>query len=219
MTISFSMTARDIVTRAMRHRKALAIGQQPTAAELDYGVQTLNLILKRLAAKGVSPWIDTDGSATVTANVASVVLSPRPINVLEARLSVSPTYQRPMTMWEQGEYATLPNPLQSGEPLIYSLRFSPTDVTMRVWPVPTANRTILYSYQRVIEDVVNPTAALDLPQAWADAIVKMLASDLGVFGGDPMHIAKIDAEAAIAETELLDFDRPDSYFLEAAWQP
>ena len=218
MTISFSMTGRDIVTRAMHHRKVLAIRQQPTAAELDYGVETLNLILKRLAAKGVSPWIDTDGSATITANVAAVVLSPRPINVLEARLAVSPTYQRPMTMWEQGEYATLPNPLQSGEPLIYSLRFSPADVTMRVWPIPTGSRTILYSYQRVIEDVDKNTA-LDLPQTWADAIVKMLAADLGTFGGDPTHNDKIDAEAAIAEAELLDFARRDSYFLEATWQP
>lgn len=218
MTITFSMTARDIVTRAMHHRKVLAIRQQPTSAELEYGVETLNLILKRLAAKGVSPWIDVDGSATITANVASVILSPRPIDVLEARLSVSPTYQRPMTRWEQGEYATLPNPVQSGEPLIYSLRFTPTDVTMRVWPVPTANRTILYSYQRVIEDVDVGTA-LDLPQTWSDAIVKMLAAGLATFGGDPLHIAKIDAEAEAAEIELLDFDRPDSYYLESACLP
>lgn len=218
MTITFSMTARDVVTRAMRHRQVLAIRQQPTGSELAYGVETLNLILKRLASKGVSPWIDVDGSATITANVASVVLAPRPIDVLEARLSVSATYQRPMTRWEQGDYATLPNPSQSGEPLIYSLRFTPTDVTMRVWPVPVSNRTILYSYQRVIEDVDENTA-LDLPQTWSDAIVKMLASGLSTFGGDPIHIAKIDAEAAMAETELLDFDRPDSYFLESSCQP
>lgn len=218
MTITFSMTARDVVTRAMRHRQVLAIRQQPTGSELAYGVETLNLILKRLASKGVSPWIDVDGSATITANVASVILAPRPIDVLEARLLVSASYQRPMTRWEQGDYATLPNPGQSGEPLIYSLRFTPTDVTMRVWPVPVSNRTILYSYQRVIEDV-DENSALDLPQTWSDAIVKMLASELSTFGGDPMHIAKIDAEAAMAEAELLDFDRPDSYFLESACLP
>ena len=213
MTITFSMTGREIVTRAMRHRRVLAIRQQPTGAEFEYGIETLNLILKRLAAKGVSPWIDVDGTATITANDPTVVLSPRPIDVLEARLSVSATFNRPLTRWEQAEYATLPNPAQVGEPVLYSLRFTATDVTMRVWPVPNANRTIYYSYQRVIEDVDGNTA-LDLPQVWSDAIVKMLASELDVFGGDPMHIAKLAGDAANAERELLDFDRPAAYTMD-----
>lgn len=215
MTITFSMTARDVVIRAMRHRKILAIRQQPAAAELEYGIETLNLILKRLAAKGVSPWIDVDGSVVIPADTVSVALSPRPIDVLEARLSVSPTYQRTLTRWEQGDYATLPNPLQRGDPLIYSLRFAPDGVTMRVWPVPVADRTIAYSYQRVIEDV-DANTALDVPQMWQDAVVRMLAAALDSFGGDPMHIAKLESDAVVAESELLDFDRPSSYFIEPA---
>lgn len=209
MTIAFSMTGRELVTKAMQDRQVLALGETPAGEELQYGLDTLNLFLKSLCARGASPWSEVEGVATAVAGSADIALSPRPLGVEEARLSLSASYQRPMTFMERGEYLTLPNKAQPGEPLIYSLKFTVSDVEMTVWPVPTVNRQILYTYSRVIEDATadNP---VDLPQMWTEAVQKILTVKMTAFA-DPPNIQQLMADAAALEAQLLDFDRPASY--------
>lgn len=216
MTITFSLTARDLVATAMEDRKILALGRDPTSKELAYGVKKLNLILKDLASKGVTPWRDEDGTAVFGVGVSSVTLSPRPVDVLDAYRALSGGQRRPMARWEQEEYSTLPNPAQSGTPIVFNIKSTPTTVLMRIWPVPTEITTIGYSYSRVIEDVTQPSDPLDIPQMWLEGMGKMLAAKLDAFGdgGDPMHLAKIMGEAAEFRRELLDHDRPASYTME-----
>lgn len=216
MTITFTQTARDIISTAMEDRKVLPVGRDPTAKELTYGVKKLNLILKDLASHGVTPWRDEAGSVSFNAGVSVATLSPRPVDVLDAWRNLPASQRRPMAHWEQSEYSSLPNPTQAGTPIIYAIKETPTAVQMQIWPVPTATTTIGYSYSRVIEDVTQESDPLDIPQMWLAGIGKMLAAELKTFGdgGDPMHLAKIEAEAAEFRRRLLDHDRPASYTLD-----
>lgn len=216
MTITFSMTAREVVTLAMEDRMVLALGRDPSAKELAYGVKKLNLIIKDLASQGVTPWRDVETTVSFDPAESTVVLTPRPVDVLDAWLVNANGSRRPMTLWEKGEFRTLPNPAQTGTPIVYSLVHTATDVSMRIWPVPSVTAVIGYSYSRVMEDVTQESDPVDIPQMWLSGMVKMLATELKTFGdgGDPMHLTKIEQEAEIIKRRLLDHDRPSSYTLD-----
>lgn len=211
MTIAFTMTGLDLITAAMQARRVLALGRVPTAAESAYGIKTLNQMLKTMAGDGVGPWADEEATATITANVAEVALSPRPADVLSVHLAISSTNYRPLYRWEADQYAQLPNPTSSGSPTVYTLRQTISDTYLRVWPIPTSNMTVNYRYVRVLEDVA-ADAAIDVPQDWIGDIEAMLAIRLTAFANNNPDLPTL---AAIAERRLYDKARPDSYTFEA----
>lgn len=210
MSITFSQTARDVVTDALRSLGVVGLSEEPDADELAYGVKQLDLMLKGLAVEGVSPWTEVEATATFGAGVSTVVLSPRPADVIDASIVVSASYERPLTLWTAGEFSDMPNKVQSGTPLAYIITQTPTATSMRVWPVPTTSTSIRYSYTRVIEDV-DANTALDLPQMWSDAITEMLKARLTAFGPVPDTVIM---RAEMLKRQLLDYDRPASYFIE-----
>jgi hypothetical protein len=210
VTITFTMTAGDLVTRAMQARRCLALGRTPTAAEMAYGLERLDQMLKALAAIGSIPWAAEEAAATITANMADVTLDPVPAEVVSVGLVVSATYERPLHPWEIGQYDSLINKTQSGEPIAYIVRETDAGIGLRVWPVPTADATLNYRYVRSPEDV-EQASALDLPQRYIGPMENALAGRLTVFAN-----ANPDLPALAAQSEawLLDQARPDSYFFE-----
>lgn len=211
MTITFSMTGRDLVTRAMQDRRVIAIGEVPEAEELEYGIQTLNLYLKSLGARGVSPWTDVAATAVIPGGTGTVGLNPRPLDVQEARLVQTSTFDRPMQRMEQGEYLAFPNKAQLGEPVMYTVTRTTGTVSLTVWPVPQTDRTVKYTYSRVVEDIT-ADLPLDMPQMWIEAVQKNLAVNMTAFA-DPPNLMQMMQQAAMLERQLMDFDRPESYFL------
>ena len=210
MTITYSMTARDLITNAILDR-IQGIGLTVKAKEVDYAQGELNRMLKTWGARGLTLWTDETGTATITAGDADVALSPRPLEVYDVRLQTSATFERPLTRWEKGDYTSLPNKTQVGEPTIYSPVYSASGLALKVWPVPSANRTLSYSYSRVIEDVTELNDPVDAPQMWLEAVQKCLAAKLDRFGGDPNHVLLLKQEAARLEQQMFDYDRPASY--------
>lgn len=210
MTISFTMTAAELVARAMQRRRCLALGRTPTGAEMAYGLERLNQLLKRLAADRSIPWAAEEATATITAGDPDVLLNPRPAEVVSVGLALSATNERTLAPWEIGQYDVLPNKESVGDPVAYVVREDTDGVTLRFWPVPSVNRTINYRFVRVPEDV-EQASALDLPQAYIGPIETVLAWSLDVFAnGNP----DLPMEAARAERWLIDHARPDSYFVE-----
>ena len=210
MSITFSMTAGELVTRAMQARRCLALGRSPTAAEMTYGLERLNQMLKGLAAVGAIPWAAEEATAAITANDPDVTLVPVPAEVVSVGLVVSSSYERPLFRWEIGKYDSLINKTQSGDPTVYIVRETDTGVGLRVWPVPTANKTLNYRYVRIPEDVAQ-ASAMDLPQRYIGPIENALAGRLTVFANANPDLGTL---AAQAEAWLLDQARPDSYFFE-----
>jgi hypothetical protein len=211
LTITFSMTARDLVTRAMQNRRCLALGRTPSATELAYGIERLNLILKPLARYEGTQWAADEATATITAGNRDVTLTPRPGSVISVGLSLSATNERPLSRWEIGQYDLLPNKEAVGDPTAYVVRETSTGVSLRFWPVPSVSRTIKYRYVRVPDDV-EASSALDVPQDWLQDIENVLADDLTAFAN---HNPDVPAKAAISRRLMQDRARPASYFLES----
>jgi hypothetical protein len=212
VTISFSMSAGELVARAMQKRRALALGRTPSAREMDYGLERLNHLLKQLAADGSIPWAVEEATATITAGDPDVLLDPEPAEVVSVGLALTATNERALAPWEVGQYDVLPNKASVGDPVSYVVRETADGVTLRFWPVPSVNRTINYRYVRIPEDV-EQASPLDLPQRYIGPIEAVLAWKLDVFAnGNP----DLPIEAARAEAWLIDQARPDSYFMEPA---
>ena len=207
MSITFTQTAREVVAGALRDMGIVALGRDPKAHELAYGVEQLNLLMKELAADGIAPWSASPGVALFAAGVAEVTLSPRPVEVSEARVLTG--YFRLLRRLGAGEYEAYPNQTQPGTPVAYDIRHTPAGVAMRVWPVPNVAMDVHYSYTRALEDA-DPSQPLDLPQIWGSAIREMLKARLTAFGAvDPM----VEARAEMMKRRLIDFGRPESYTL------
>lgn len=212
MTITFSMTAGELVTRAMQARRCLALGRTPNAAEMSYGLERLDQMLKALAADGSFPWAAEEATATITANDPDVDLDPIPAEVVSVGVVISATSERPLYRWEIGQYDALTNKATGGTPTIYTVRETAAGIGLRVWPVPTANMTLNYRYVRIPTDVTQATA-LDLPQRYIGPMEASLAGRLTVFANNNPDLLQM---AANAERWLLDQGRPDSYFFEPA---
>jgi hypothetical protein len=213
MATTFSMTARDMVTQAMREIGVLASGENPTSDELSDGILRLNSMLKAYAAKGLNLWRDTDSSVGFAAGVSSMPL-PGALSVSGVRL-VTNGSERLMAQWEADQYASLPNKATRSTPVAYTLITATTGLTIQLWPVPDKPYTVRYSYGRITADVVQPSDPVDVPQMFQEAVWLALAVRLApTFGKartDPQTVQLVAQRAAELERDMLDFDRPASY--------
>lgn len=220
-TISSSMTAQEIVVAAMDDIGAISSGEIPTAQEGQTALRQLNWMLKSWQAKGVNLWRDTQGSVVFPIGTATVTLDPFVIDVMEARLVQTSTFERPLQRWEAGQYRQIPNKASPGFPTAFYINKQRDAVTMTVWPVPSQEMTVLYSYARVIEDVTDLSQTVDVPQEWTEAVWKNLAMLLvPTFGAgelNPQAVALVGARAAQLEQELMNQDRPSSIFMGPAY--
>jgi hypothetical protein len=211
MTITFTMTAGELVTRAMQRRRCLGLGRAPTAAEMAYGLERLNLLLKPLARYEGTQWAVEDTTATITAGNGTVTLATRPGRIVSIGLALSATNERPLAEWEMGQYDVLPNKAAVGDPVAYVVRELVAATTLRVWPVPSVNRTLNIRYVRVPEDVAQ-ASAVDVPQDWLEDLETVLAWRMDAFAnGNP----ELPALGERAERTMNDRARPASYFLES----
>lgn len=216
MATDFTMTARDMVTQAMREINVIAAGENPSSEEMQDGIVRLNSMLKSWASKGLNLWRDTEGSAVFPAGTRSQAL-PGALSISSASIVINPTNERPLAQWETDQYEVLPNKAAAGEPVAYSLVQSTTGITMRLWPVPTRDTTVTFNYARITADVVNASDPVDVPQMFQETVWKnlalKLASTFGKVRADPQTVAAVAADAGQLMNDMLDYDRPSSYML------
>lgn len=218
-TISSALTARDIIKTSMELLNVLDGQAEPDATSAALGLRHLNWLLKTMQMDGCDLWRQTEYTATVPANTATITLSPRVIDVLEARLVLSSTYERTLARWDWGDYVTLPNKIAANDPTCFTLDKQRTAITMIVWPVPTVERSVKYTAARVIEDVTDINQNVDLPQEWTECVYYLLADRLakpyGVMEASPRLAADIKSTAAAIYGSLRDSDRPAAVFMKA----
>jgi hypothetical protein len=215
-TITGALTAGDFVRLAMEDLGLLSSGEMP-AEEGATGLERLNWMLKSWQAKGCNLWRDTEATATFGVGVATVTLTPSPIDVIDARVSVSAAYQRSLTRWELAEYRAIPNKIAPGVPVAFTPIKGRDETTLTVWPVPAVSTQIIYSYARTIENVTALTQTLDVPQEWTETVwmclAMRLANTFGATRADAQAVQRVTQMAALLEQSLLDHDRPASIFM------
>lgn len=211
------LIASDIVTIAMKELGLLNSGQVPTGDELEDGLRSLSWMLKSWDAKGCNLWRQTENEIEYLEGVATMTLDPYALDVLECRLVQSSTFERPLMRYELGQYQALPNKAQPGWPSSYYLQKDVGGTALTLWPVPSQDVTIRFTYARASEDVTDGAQTIDVPLIWTEAVYVCLAARLvqqfGVTRTDPATAQVVAARAADLEQQMLDNDRPASVFM------
>jgi hypothetical protein len=210
------MTARDMVTQAVREIGVLASGENPTSEELTDGILRLNSMLKAYAAKGLNLWRDTDGAVDFAPGV-SVMPLPGAISVGTAKVMLTGGDERLLALWSRDDMVALPNVTTRGVPVAYAILTATGGLSMQLYPVPDEATTIRYSYGRITDAVMQPSDPVDVPQMFQEAVWTMLAVRLAPMFGkartDAATVQVVAQRAAEMERDMLDWDRPDAYFM------
>lgn len=219
-TITGILTARQVIRKAMSLIGVLAAGRDPSAADAQFALDSLNWLMKSMQADGCNIWRQEETALAWPAGTASMDLDPRVMDVIEARWLQAPGYQRQLARWERGEYVSLPNKAQQGPPTSY-YPFKNRDVfTLYMWMVPNTASTLYYTAARVIDDAGALDDNLDLPQEWTETVFYNLADRLlepfGVVQSSPATAQRISLRAQALYQKMLDFDTPGSVYMGSA---
>lgn len=217
-TSSFSMTALQMIDKAFYRLGKGSEGEAISARMYTDGLQTLNLILKSKIGTEDHLALRTEGSLTLVLNQNSYPLTTLfPLRMRSVRRKNTSGYEVPMNELSREEYFDLPNKTASPSTPV-SWYFDPQSLTptLYVWPAPDSTAvsqyTLPYTYLRRINDMVNSTDSLDMPQEWLDPIIWMLADDLEPEYpvNDPRLAMKIGNKAAQGKMILDSFDDEDA---------
>lgn len=212
---------QQIVTDALIELQVLSANQTPRANDMNLGLRRLNWMLKEWQNDGVSLWRQKAITFTWPANTAEAALESLTVpvtgvnDIIDLRLVVSGTYQRPLTRWELGDYLSLPNKIAPGDPTTYTVTRELATTVLRLWPVPTTNKTFSAEVDRRIDDVTDENQTVDVPQQYTRAVMMNLAAVLASSFGkiaEP-HGVYIVREAARLYQLLRANDRPASYYM------
>jgi hypothetical protein len=201
-TITYTLTARDVVTYALRKIGVLDITQTADADEAAAALIELEVMLKEWAFNGPFLFTKRSASQALASDTATYNLSiTKPIRILEMRYRDANGRDLPMEELTREEYLELPLKDSNGIPTTYFFDPQPGSWNLSTWPVliTATTETLEYSYQRRIEDVGSLNNDLDIPQEWLSTVGYSLAARLL----DDYGVADVIAERILARAENL----------------
>lgn len=212
-TVTFNLTASQIIGYAFRKMGVVRGGGVPSANELAEGVEELDALLKSWAAKG--PFISTKANGTfplVSATASYDLTTLKPLRILQANFRDANNRGIPMIGLTRDAYFNLPLRDVAGIPTQYFFDPQRATYTFYTWPVLASSTTeaIEIVYQRRIQDVGVSTNTLDIPQEHLRMVGYNLAEALLPSYGLADKVAEIIvAKAQELKQEAMDFDRDD----------
>jgi hypothetical protein len=210
-SIDFSLTAREVITYALRKINIVSETEEPTDDQAARAMTELNVMLKGWQ-KYENLWRLTEGAVTLVAATATYTLSPFPYRVISARYRDANSRDLPMNEMLRAEYYDLPLKTSAGIPTNYYLDQQRASTTMTTWPVlaTVTTETIRYTYQRKFEDVDALDNDLDVKQEHFEVVGYNLAARMADdYGRTGEHINRIIARAGMLLEDILDDDRED----------
>ncbi len=209
---SLVLTARDVITFALRKLAVLTLGQTPDYNELAPCLLDLNLMLKGWETQGPHLWRNTLSTVPLTPNTQSYGLaSDNPLRIVECRYRYPDGHDLPMKRLSRIQYMNLPLKNSAGYPTQYYFDPQESSQTLYVWPVLQSVTTDLfvYTFQRRFQMVESPNDNIDIPQEWLNTVGWCLADALlPVYGVETQSAQKIAMEAAGLLRKAKAFDRP-----------
>ena len=213
MTITWTMTAGELALSAAQRIQMKGSGSTLSAHEWTIAKDHMNGFLKLLQTQGPNEWRKAQQSVTLVASTATYTLTTRPDNVAVVLYRDANSRDRPMKRWNRNQYLNIPYKTSTGLPVMYLINRGVSSTTLTLWPVPDASAalgTLVVDYERVINDVVNPSDALDLPQEWLDGFADIIGARLASsFRIENTSAKKVEERATSAMNELLGYDREE----------
>jgi hypothetical protein len=227
---SYNLTSDEIITKAFHRLGKASEGENLSTRMLSDGRSSLNLLLKSILGTMDHLFTRTEGTVTLEDELESYLLTPKAGKVLSVRLRYdngTSITDMPLRQLSRQEYFDMPVKTSApGVPNSWYYDPQRTTGTLYVWPAPaseiTAYYSLCYTYIRRIEDMVNSSDDLDMPQEWLDPVVWMLADSLETeYPVNDQRLAiKIERKAVEAKAIVKSWDTEDSsIFLQPEYRP
>ena len=224
MSVSWSLTAGQAVSRAFRMLGLLTPPWVPSDDQMTQGLLQLNALLKALGAgDAINVFRRTPISLPVASGSNTVPIDPYVVGLIEARWVVTPggpqEYERPMGEFTWSQYWMLPNKnaATTAGPSVVMFDRQQDATQFYIWPPYLGSGTINATVGRTANDINLPSDPIDLPSEWILGFVYGLANalmdDQGVAAADQATAQRIAGLAAQWHKKIADFDRPTSIFI------
>ena len=220
-SIDYKLTARGLVTQALRKIGVMPVYQQSANADdMAQGVAELNMMLKGWQLHGPNLWRQTEGSLALTATTASYTLSPRPHRVIECRYRDANGRDLPMEELTREEYFEMPLKTATGIPTQFYFDPQVSSGKLYIWPVMAAvtSETIKYTYSRVFEDIDDVDDDIDVPQELTEVVMYGLADRLQNTYGLTNDRITLMAQTLFRQAESMDREPVIRFRPERRWR-
>jgi len=217
----------DLVKASLRLIGVGSIDEDPTQAEIDQAVITLNIMLKAWQADGLQLWQVRTKSLTPVesqyqyslgvTNPSGDVVGSRPMRIIDMyRRTTATATDVVLIKMSREEYWTLSDKDSEGTPVNYYYDLQLDDGVLNVWPAPdatfAADNTLEILYHKPYDDMdVSSTDSFEFPSEWYEAIKYGLATRLAPEYGLPrLERQLLHEEATFVKDKVLDWDQEDS---------
>lgn len=199
--IVYAPKAAEIIQAALELVRVVPEGEVGTSAQAAAARRALNGMLKSWQGDGVTVGRRGQASFATVVSQATYTLTPRPLSISSVRIQVG-AQQTPIPLLSRHDYLQLPNKASAGRPLSGYFDQQHFNRTLTLWPVPnSADWSIHYSFERMVEDVTLDTEDVDIPQEHIEAVTYGVADRLlDLYGGSGAQEA--DARIRVRASEL-----------------
>lgn len=176
------MTARTIITRALRLIKVIAANESGDAADLDVGLTALNDMLgswsleRNAVLATVIETFNATGALSYTIGPGGNLNTVVPISVPIVEYTVN-GLDYPLTEWTEQQYASIGQKSEIGQPVGYWFVKSPTLAKLYFAPAPSTGSFKIHSI-KAITAFSGLDTSYDLAPGYQDALVYCLAVNL-----------------------------------------
>lgn len=200
-----SETAQTIIKAALRSIGAIATGETPTAAELDDGLEAMQLMLRSWSASNIRLYYsDTDtvtlnGSEYYTIGSGGTVNTARPTQIRGAYTS-----DNIVNIIDEAKYRYLRVGNNGGS--VEYLWYSPEYPLGYLYPWPLDSSTLYLYSVKPLTDPTTITTSIEFPPQYDDAIKWNLAVRLAPeYGKEPSQVVAALAMSTLHVLETLNF--------------
>ena len=180
-TIAFNLNAQQLIDKALSKIGVLGEGETASGNRYTDAQAELNLMLHTWSMQGPNLWTVAETSVNLVSGTQSYTLSPRPRSVMNMRFAIDGVESYPMSEFDRQDWDRFPMKTSTGNPIKYVVDRQRASTSVKVWPIPSFSSgtyTCPYSYERVWEDVSQPSHDIDVPQEWLETVMMSLGSRL-----------------------------------------
>lgn len=198
-------TARDLVKAAMRKIGVIAVGENPSAEELQDGLSALNSLLSSLSNENLLIYETpresfqlVGGKQTYTMGPSGDFVTSRPTSISNILLKDQSGAEYPVRLLSLDEFESIS--LKSTQSTIPAYAYTETtypNVSISLWPVPSEERTLIIDSSKPLPLYQTGNATVSLPPGYEQMLIYRLAIDLAPEYGKPVsaEVARSAAEA------------------------
>jgi len=210
MTVSnvhtFTLTRNQLITEALELTGTIDVGSPIPSEIMETCARSLNLYIKAWQKRGLflhtyqpakvltvvgqeAYLLGPTGTATALDGTTPII---RPLAITDVRHSDANSNEPAMTQLSMNDYMGLTTKETSSRPTQYAYDPQLGNAVLYLWPSPSSIQTILFNYQKPVDDFTTDSDTAAVPVDWLQALTMGLAYTIA-----PKRLVPLNEQAAL----------------------